>query len=82
MDRQEVLTRKDPPHFIAGIAESVIRRAGEGFRDILAGQIKHLISLAAVLSSAFDPLRSLDHLLGLGYLLLGLFDGSPIRCVP
>lgn len=46
MSRQEVLTKKDPPHFIAVIAESVIRRAGEDFRDIMAAQIKCLISLA------------------------------------
>ncbi|MFK4244582.1 helix-turn-helix domain-containing protein [Micromonospora chokoriensis] len=46
MDRQAVLTRANAPHFVAVIAEAVLRRASVDFRDIMAGQIKQLTTLA------------------------------------
>ncbi|MBG6105358.1 helix-turn-helix transcriptional regulator [Micromonospora sp. NBC_00362] len=46
MDRQETLTKATAPHFVAVIAEAVLRRAGADFRDIMAGQIKQLTTLA------------------------------------
>ncbi|GAB3932361.1 helix-turn-helix transcriptional regulator [Micromonospora vulcania] len=46
LDRQGVLTQANAPQFIAVIAEAVLRRAGADFRDIMAGQIKHLTTLA------------------------------------
>ncbi|MGW3887889.1 helix-turn-helix domain-containing protein [Micromonospora chokoriensis] len=46
MDRQAVLTKTNAPHFVTVIAESVLRRASADFRDIMAGQIKQLTTLA------------------------------------
>ncbi|MFI6243704.1 Scr1 family TA system antitoxin-like transcriptional regulator [Micromonospora sp. NPDC050795] len=37
MDRQETLTKANAPHFVAVIAEAVLRRARADFRDIMAG---------------------------------------------
>ncbi|RIV40812.1 helix-turn-helix domain-containing protein [Micromonospora radicis] len=46
MNRQEILTGESAPQFVAVIAEAVLRRASEDFRDVMAGQIKHLLALA------------------------------------
>ncbi|PZG23592.1 DNA-binding protein [Micromonospora craterilacus] len=46
IERQVILTRDRAPQFIAVIAEAVLRRAGDDFRDVMAGQIKHLITQA------------------------------------
>ncbi|MET8087401.1 helix-turn-helix transcriptional regulator [Micromonospora sp. NPDC005237] len=46
IDRQAILTKANAPHLVAVIAEAVIRRAGTDFRDIMAGQIKQLTTLA------------------------------------
>ncbi|MEU7772236.1 helix-turn-helix transcriptional regulator [Micromonospora taraxaci] len=46
MERQAVLTKANAPHFVAVIAEAVLRRASADFRDIMAGQIKQLTTLA------------------------------------
>ncbi|MFF0316925.1 helix-turn-helix transcriptional regulator [Micromonospora sp. NPDC005252] len=46
IDRQAILTKANAPHLVAVIAEAVLRRAGTDFRDIMAGQIKQLTTLA------------------------------------
>ncbi|WP_405431827.1 helix-turn-helix transcriptional regulator [Micromonospora sp. NBC_00617] len=46
IDRQAILTKANAPHLVAVIAEAVLRRAGTEFRDIMAGQIKQLTTLA------------------------------------
>ncbi|MFI5929553.1 helix-turn-helix transcriptional regulator [Micromonospora sp. NPDC051543] len=46
IDRQAILTKANAPHVVAVIAEAVLRRAGTDFRDIMAGQIKQLTTLA------------------------------------
>jgi transcriptional regulator with XRE-family HTH domain len=46
IDRQAVLTKANAPHVVVVIAEAVLRRAGMDFRDIMAGQIKQLTTLA------------------------------------
>ncbi|WFE99876.1 helix-turn-helix transcriptional regulator [Micromonospora sp. WMMD964] len=46
MDRQTILTKANAPHFVAVIAEAVLRRASADFRDIMTGQIKQLTTLA------------------------------------
>ncbi|MFC3503528.1 helix-turn-helix domain-containing protein [Micromonospora krabiensis] len=46
MDRQSTFLRPDPPEFVAVIEEAVLRRAGEGFRGVMAEQAAHLIEQA------------------------------------
>jgi transcriptional regulator with XRE-family HTH domain len=46
MERQEILTRDDPPQVVAVFDEAVIRRL-IGTREVLKGQVEHLIRLAA-----------------------------------
>ncbi|SBT63479.1 Helix-turn-helix domain-containing protein [Micromonospora sediminicola] len=43
LDRQSVLTRPDPPKFVAVIEEAVLRRADESFRGVMGQQVAHLI---------------------------------------
>ncbi|WP_432049616.1 helix-turn-helix domain-containing protein [Verrucosispora sp. NA02020] len=43
MDRQAILTRPNPPALIAVIEEASLRRADEGFRDVMAQQINRLL---------------------------------------
>ncbi|WP_084219256.1 helix-turn-helix domain-containing protein [Spirillospora albida] len=47
MDRQEILKREDPPHVVAIFDESAIRRPIGG-REILKGQVQHLMDLAVL----------------------------------
>ncbi|MEU5788492.1 helix-turn-helix transcriptional regulator [Micromonospora purpureochromogenes] len=44
MDRQAVLSRPNPPQFIAVIEETILRRADEGFRGLMTEQIVHMIA--------------------------------------
>ncbi|MET8527475.1 helix-turn-helix transcriptional regulator [Micromonospora sp. NPDC005172] len=46
LDRQAILTQPKAPQFVAVIGEEVLRRAGEDFRGIMAGQITHLTAMA------------------------------------
>ncbi|MET8255081.1 helix-turn-helix transcriptional regulator [Micromonospora sp. NPDC005197] len=46
LDRQSILTQPKAPQFVAVIGEEVLRRAGEDFRGIMAGQITHLTAMA------------------------------------
>ncbi|MFE2743148.1 helix-turn-helix domain-containing protein [Streptomyces scopuliridis] len=45
MKRQELLTRDEPPHILAVIDEAVIRRTVGG-RDVMRGQLRHLLAQA------------------------------------
>ncbi|GAA0565272.1 helix-turn-helix domain-containing protein [Actinomadura livida] len=45
MERQEILTRNDPPYVVAIFDEGAIRRPVGG-AEVMKGQIKHLIDLA------------------------------------
>ncbi|MGC4879186.1 helix-turn-helix domain-containing protein [Micromonospora sp. DT43] len=46
IDRQAILAQPKAPQFVAVIGEEVLRRAGEDFRGIMAGQITHLTAMA------------------------------------
>ncbi|MEU8259646.1 helix-turn-helix transcriptional regulator [Micromonospora sp. NPDC048999] len=46
MDRQAVLGRPQPPKLVTVIEETVLRRADESFRGIMAQQIAHLLECA------------------------------------
>lgn len=43
LDRQAVLSRPQPPKFVAVIEEAVLRRADESFRGLMTQQVAHLI---------------------------------------
>jgi transcriptional regulator with XRE-family HTH domain len=45
MERQEILTREDPPHVVVVLDEGAIRRP-IGNPEVMKGQIQHLIDLA------------------------------------
>ena len=46
LDRQSILSDPGRPRYIAVIEESVLRRADEGYRGLMAEQIAHLIECA------------------------------------
>ncbi|GAB3863450.1 hypothetical protein GCM10029963_72080 [Micromonospora andamanensis] len=46
IERQTVIFQEHAPQFVAVVAEAVLRRAAEDFRDVMAGQVKQLIALA------------------------------------
>ncbi|SCG67353.1 Helix-turn-helix domain-containing protein [Micromonospora halophytica] len=48
MTRQDILTREEPPQYVAVLDESVLSRTAEGLSGIMVEQIGRLIELAAL----------------------------------
>lgn len=46
LERQEILDRAEPPHFVAVIDEQVLRRVGREARGVMVEQVTHLIACA------------------------------------
>ncbi|MEV4753534.1 helix-turn-helix transcriptional regulator [Micromonospora sp. NPDC049559] len=46
MERQKILEREDPPQVIAVLDELALRRFADGFAEIMAAQLLHLVALA------------------------------------